>query len=101
MAEAPTAPGLYLMDGPAFSPESLTGFAAAGAQLMLFTTGPGNSYASAIAPTIKITAQVETVRRLAGADRFRRQRGGGGRAKPWRMPAAGCSKPFSTLRKAR
>lgn len=64
MAEAPAAQGLYLMDGPAFSPESITGFAAAGAQLMLFTTGPGNSYASAIAPTIKISAQAETVRRL-------------------------------------
>jgi altronate dehydratase large subunit len=64
MAEAPKAPGLYLMDGPAFSPESLTGFAAAGAQLMLFTTGPGNSYASAVAPTIKLTAQARTVRRL-------------------------------------
>jgi altronate dehydratase large subunit len=64
MAEAPKAPGLYLMDGPAFSPESLTGFAAAGAQLMLFTTGPGNSYASAVAPTIKVAAQAKTVRRL-------------------------------------
>jgi len=64
VAEAPTTPGLYLMDGPAFSPESLTGFAAAGAQLMLFTTGPGNSFASAIAPTIKIAAQAETIRRL-------------------------------------
>jgi altronate dehydratase large subunit len=64
MAEAPKSPGLYLMDGPAFSPESITGFAAAGAQIMLFTTGPGNSYASAIAPTIKISAQADTVLRL-------------------------------------
>lgn len=64
MAAAAPAPGLYLMDGPAFSPESITGFAAAGAQLMLFTTGPGNSYASAVAPTIKISAQADTVRRL-------------------------------------
>lgn len=64
VAERPTGPGLYLMDGPAFSPESLTGFAAAGAQVMLFTTGPGNSYASAIAPTVKITSQPETAVRL-------------------------------------
>lgn len=64
MAQAATSPGLYLMDGPSFSPESMTGFAAAGAQIMLFTTGPGNSFVSAIAPTIKITAQPETVRRL-------------------------------------
>ncbi len=64
VAEPPPRPGLYLMDGPAFSPDSLTGFAAAGAQIMLFTTGPGNSYASAIAPTIKVSAQPGTVRRL-------------------------------------
>jgi altronate dehydratase large subunit len=31
---------------------------------MLFTTGPGNSYASAIAPTLKITSQPETAARL-------------------------------------
>ena len=35
------------MDAPGFSPESMTGFAAAGAQAMLFTTGAGNSYCSA------------------------------------------------------
>ncbi|TPL45118.1 hypothetical protein FJ937_26475 [Mesorhizobium sp. B2-4-4] len=64
MAEPVTAGGLYLMDGPSFSPESMTGFAAAGAQIMLFTTGPGNSTASALAPTIKITARRETARRL-------------------------------------
>jgi altronate dehydratase large subunit len=64
VAEVPKAPGLYLMDGPSFSPESMTGFAASGAQLMLFTTGPGNSFASAISPTIKIAAGAETVIRL-------------------------------------
>lgn len=65
LAEPPAGPGLHLMDGPSFSPESLSGFAAAGAQLMIFTTGPGNSFASAIAPTIKVTAQPDTARRLA------------------------------------
>lgn len=64
VAERPTNSGLYLMDGPSFSPESLTGFAASGAQLMLFTTGAGNSYCSAIAPTIKITGRPDTARRL-------------------------------------
>ncbi len=64
-AEAPARQGLYLMDGPSFSPESLTGFAAAGAQVMLFTTGPGNSFCSLIAPTIKITGRPDTARRLA------------------------------------
>jgi altronate dehydratase large subunit len=48
-------PGLYAMDAAAATPESLTGFAAAGAQLILFTTGVGNSIVNAIAPTIKIS----------------------------------------------
>ncbi|MGL4243672.1 MAG: UxaA family hydrolase [Beijerinckiaceae bacterium] len=64
-AEAPKRKGLYLMDGPSFSPESLTGFAAAGAQIMLFTTGPGNSFCNSIAPTIKMTGRSDTARRLA------------------------------------
>lgn len=64
VAEVPPGPGLYLMDGPSFSPDSMTGFAAAGATIMLFTTGPGNSFASAIAPTIKVSAHPETVTRL-------------------------------------
>ena len=65
VAESPTAPGLYVMDGPSFSPESMTGFAAAGAQAMLFTTGAGNSCCSAIAPTIKVSARPDTAARLA------------------------------------
>jgi altronate dehydratase large subunit len=52
------------MDGPGFSPESLTGFAAAGAQLMLFTTGAGNSFCSLLAPTIKISANRAAVQAL-------------------------------------
>jgi altronate dehydratase large subunit len=64
LTERPRGPGLWLMDGPAFSPVSLTGFAAVGAQMMLFSTGPGNSYASAIAPTIKLSANAATAARL-------------------------------------
>jgi len=56
IGEPPAAPGLYAMDGPAYSPESLSGFVASGAQLMLFSTGVGNSYVSALAPTIKLSA---------------------------------------------
>jgi altronate dehydratase large subunit len=54
--QRPGAAGLYLMDGPSFSPESMTGFVASGTQLILFTSGPGNSYCSLVAPTIKISA---------------------------------------------
>jgi altronate dehydratase large subunit len=63
--EAPSVPGLWLMDAPAYAPESLTGFAAAGANLALFTTGVGNSYGSALMPTIKISANPETAKRLS------------------------------------
>jgi len=54
--ERPSVPGLYAMDAPAYSPESLTGFVAAGTQLLLFSTGVGNSYVSALAPTVKLSA---------------------------------------------
>jgi altronate dehydratase large subunit len=65
VAESPKRAGAYVMDAPCFSPESMTGFAAAGAQVMLFTTGAGNSYCSAVAPTIKISARPDTVARLS------------------------------------
>jgi altronate dehydratase large subunit len=64
MTEAPVQRGLHLMDTPSFSPESLTCFVASGAQLVLFTTGAGNSYCSQIAPTIKISARPDTARLL-------------------------------------
>ncbi|MGI9452360.1 MAG: UxaA family hydrolase [Geminicoccaceae bacterium] len=63
--EAPAGPGLWLMDAPAYAPESLTGFAASGANLALFTTGVGNSYSSALMPTIKLSANPETAARIA------------------------------------
>ena len=42
----------------------MTGFVAAGAQIILFTTGLGNASASRIAPTIKLTARRATVAEL-------------------------------------
>jgi altronate dehydratase large subunit len=65
---APASNGLHVMDGPGFSPESMTGFAAAGAQLTLFTTGSGNSYCSLLAPTIKISAHPHATRRTEQID---------------------------------
>lgn len=64
-AQTPPHPGLWVMDAPAFAPESLTGFVAAGAQLILFTTGVGNSYVSALAPTLKVSANPDTCTRLS------------------------------------
>jgi len=64
IGEAIDGPGLHAMDAPSFSPESLTGFVASGAQLMLFSTGVGNSYVSALAPTIKLSANPEACQSL-------------------------------------
>jgi altronate dehydratase large subunit len=52
------------MDAAAYSPESLSGFVAAGAQVMLFSTGVGNSYVSLLAPTIKLSANPQAALRL-------------------------------------
>lgn len=60
-AVAPSAPGLYLMNTPAPACESLTGLAAAGCQICVFTTGVGNSIGHPVLPCIKITANPKTV----------------------------------------
>lgn len=64
IAESPPGRGLYVMDAPAYAPESVTGLVAAGAQLVLFTTGVGNSFVSALAPTIKISGNPVASARL-------------------------------------
>jgi altronate dehydratase large subunit len=64
IAESPTVPGLHLMDAPAYAPESLTGMVAAGAQLVLFATGVGNSFVNSIAPTIKLSGNPVATQRL-------------------------------------
>lgn len=63
-AEMPQAGGVYAMDAAAYSTESLSGFASAGCQLMLFTTGVGNSYVSSVSPTLKLSGNPETCARL-------------------------------------
>lgn len=62
--EALPGPGLYVMDTPTLSPESISSMVAGGAQLVIFTTGHGNPYGSALAPTIKLTANPDTAKRL-------------------------------------
>lgn len=61
---APHGKGLWLMDQPFYAPESVSGLVASGANVLLFTTGPGNSYTSLLAPTVKLSANVETCGRL-------------------------------------
>lgn len=49
-------PGVYIMYTPGHGAESITGIAAGGSQLLVFTTGGGHSIAHPVMPTIKITA---------------------------------------------
>jgi altronate dehydratase large subunit len=46
--------GLYFMDTPGHDTEQLTGFAAGGINVVVFTTGRGTPTGSAIMPTIKV-----------------------------------------------
>ena len=46
--------GLYFMDTPGHDIDQLTGFAAAGINIVVFTTGRGTPTGSAIVPTIKV-----------------------------------------------
>ncbi|NQV98516.1 MAG: UxaA family hydrolase [Rhodospirillales bacterium] len=63
-AEAPATPGLHAMKAATYAPESVTGFTAAGANLILFTTGQGNSFVNLISPTIKVSANPDSDKRL-------------------------------------
>ncbi len=60
-----TGKGLYLMDTAAPAAESMTGLAAGGAQMIVFTTGQMNIMGCPIAPTLKITGNPRTAKRLA------------------------------------
>ena len=59
------AKGLYLMDTAAPAAESMTGLAAGGAQIIIFTTGQMNIMGCPVAPTIKVTGNPRTAQRLA------------------------------------
>jgi altronate dehydratase large subunit len=50
------------MATPAPAVESMTGLAAGGCQIILFSTGVGNMIGSMVSPTIKITANANTAR---------------------------------------
>jgi altronate dehydratase large subunit len=63
-AEVPARPGLYFMDSPSAATEVLTGLSAAGAQIILFSTGTGNPVGNPISPVLKITSNPRTVARM-------------------------------------
>lgn len=56
--------GLYLMDTAAPAAESMTGLAAGGTQMILFSTGQMNIMGNLIAPTVKVTGNPRTAERL-------------------------------------
>ena len=55
-AEKPVQKGLVIMDGPAHDVVCNTGMIAAGAQVIVFTTGRGTPIGSSIAPVIKVSS---------------------------------------------
>lgn len=59
--QEPPGPGLYFMDTPFFSPCSITGMVASGAQLTLFSMGVFNPSGNPLAPTIKVCGNPQTI----------------------------------------
>lgn len=56
--------GLVIMDTPGNDPISMSGMAAGGCQLVLFTTGRGTPTGNPIVPVIKLSANRETAERM-------------------------------------
>ena len=65
-AEVPTKKGVILMDGPGYDMESMTGVAAAGSQIMIFTTGRGNPIGYPIVPVLKVASTSRMYNQMEG-----------------------------------
>lgn len=63
-AQTPTKKGLVLMDSPCYDLLSVTAKVAAGCQVIVFTTGRGNTIGNPVAPVMKVTANGETYRHM-------------------------------------
>ncbi len=63
--QLPRRPGLSFMDTPGNDLASVTGLAAAGCQVIVFTTGRGNPMGNAITPVLKVTGNPATYARMA------------------------------------
>src|SRR5829696_1435914 len=64
-AEIPTCRGLNLMQGPGYDQESTPGLVAAGATVVVFTTGRGTTIGNAIAPVIKLASNDAVFKRMS------------------------------------
>jgi len=62
----PAGRGLFLMQGPGYDQESTPGLVAAGATVVVFTTGRGSTIGNAIVPVIKLASNNDVFRRMAG-----------------------------------
>lgn len=63
-AETPKHRGLNLMQGPGYDQESTPGLVAAGATVVVFTTGRGTTIGNAIAPVIKLASNTPVFERM-------------------------------------
>jgi len=63
--ERPEGAGLFIVDGPGQEPKAVTALAAAGAQVVLFSTGIGAPHGFPFVPVIKVTANPKTYQRLS------------------------------------
>ncbi|OLE54656.1 MAG: hypothetical protein AUG51_07135 [Acidobacteria bacterium 13_1_20CM_3_53_8] len=64
-AETPKVRGLNLMQGPGYDQESTPGLVAAGATVVVFTTGRGTTIGNAIAPVIKLASNNAVFERMS------------------------------------
>jgi arabinonate dehydratase len=64
-AELPAGKGLWLMQGPGYDQESTPGLVAAGAQIVVFTTGRGTTIGNAIAPVVKLASNTPVYERMS------------------------------------
>lgn len=63
-AERPSGKGLFIMDSPGREMEALTGLAAGGVQVIVFTTGRGALQGFPIVPVVKVTGNKRTYEKL-------------------------------------
>lgn len=63
--ELPSGHGLWLMQGPGYDQESTPGLVAAGAQVVVFTTGRGTTIGNAVAPVIKLASNTGVHQRMS------------------------------------
>jgi altronate hydrolase len=62
----PMERGVHLMQGPGYDQESTPGLVAAGATVVVFTTGRGSTMGNAIVPVIKLASNTPIFQRMSG-----------------------------------